>query len=251
MTTSQYDDILRELKDDHKSKASKYIPKLCYVLRKEDRNMSNHDIVERIKKDLTEIWSRATVIANIPDEFKSESAQERGKQSQKNVIEQLDPMIGSNPSSREEDKKVIQQLTDGSQRTQEPQPKEEPEQAESRPDESVAKVKAQANIVVNKLEEELGDLTKKNQANEESAKMWHETAKRRQKEIDNLRNKQTKQEEKLNGKVEGKAFLELIGDISLELKCSYNPNAQTTQKFCVMFTPESQKTVNQLFTRLR
>ena len=93
---NEYDRLLKELKDDHRLKASKYIPKLCYALRDEDQNLTKHDISERIRKDLVDIWSRSTVSAYMPDEFKEEQQKEAGKLSHKSIIERFDPGSGSN-----------------------------------------------------------------------------------------------------------------------------------------------------------
>jgi len=89
-----YDEILKELKDDHKSKATKYIPRLCYSLQNEDQHLSKEDITERIKKDLIDIWSRTTIYDNIPDEFKHEVKQKAGKQSHKNVADKSATVTG-------------------------------------------------------------------------------------------------------------------------------------------------------------
>ena len=89
-----YDEILKELKDDHKSKATKYIPRLCYSLQNEDQHLSKEDITERIKKDLIDIWSRTTIYDNIPDEFKHEVKQKAGRQSHKNVADKSATLTG-------------------------------------------------------------------------------------------------------------------------------------------------------------
>jgi hypothetical protein len=86
-----YDELLKQIKKEHQTKAKEIIPRLCYALRNEDAFLSSEDIRDRIKKDLIDIWSKTTIQNNIPNEFKNEakqSAKEKADQKRKNVIEE-------------------------------------------------------------------------------------------------------------------------------------------------------------------
>lgn len=83
---TEYDDIIREIKERHEKWAKDDIPRACYALAKEPY-LSKKDINDRVKKDLIEIWSPATISRHMPEEFKDEQKQTAGKQSQKNRIE--------------------------------------------------------------------------------------------------------------------------------------------------------------------
>jgi hypothetical protein len=76
---SKYDDFLKQLKEDHKTKAQLAIKQLYLLLREEDPNLSNDDIYDRILKDCLVIWARSTVIENMPDELKDSERQESGR----------------------------------------------------------------------------------------------------------------------------------------------------------------------------
>jgi hypothetical protein len=76
---SKYDNFLKQLKEDHKTKAQLAIKQLYLLLKEEDPDLSNDDIYDRILKDCLVIWARATVIENMPDELKDSERQEAGR----------------------------------------------------------------------------------------------------------------------------------------------------------------------------
>ncbi len=99
-----YDELLRQIKNEHQAKARVFIPQLCYALQSEDPLLRNEDITERIKRDLISIWSRTTIYENIPNEFKHEQKQKAARMSHKNVIEK---------SATPPEQKVLQESSGG------------------------------------------------------------------------------------------------------------------------------------------
>jgi hypothetical protein len=76
---NSYEECLMQLKASSKA-AYDYIPKMCNALRQENPQHSNNDIRDRVTKDCLEVGlARATIIHNIPQEFKDPDKVEAGK----------------------------------------------------------------------------------------------------------------------------------------------------------------------------
>ena len=52
---SYYDSLLEQAKAAGTEAARTWIPKLCYALKDEDKNLSKEDIKDRVEKDCVEI----------------------------------------------------------------------------------------------------------------------------------------------------------------------------------------------------
>ena len=75
MASTHYDQLLEQARGS----AKYWIPKLCEALRKENSEMSNDDIRERVKKDCIGTWQRDTITEALPEEYKDKLRSELGK----------------------------------------------------------------------------------------------------------------------------------------------------------------------------
>jgi hypothetical protein len=98
---SYYDSLLEQAKAAGTEAARTWIPKLCYALKDEDKNLSKEDIKDRVEKDCVEIWSKSTIRTYIPDEFKDVQKQEAGRKGREKQLEQPIPVWGARETGAE------------------------------------------------------------------------------------------------------------------------------------------------------
>ena len=84
MASTHYDQLLEQARGS----AKYWIPKLCEALRKENSEMSNDDIRERVKKDCIGTWQRDTITEALPEEYKDKLRSELGKKGRQKQLEQ-------------------------------------------------------------------------------------------------------------------------------------------------------------------
>jgi hypothetical protein len=98
---SNYNSLLEQAKTAGTEAARTWIPKLCYALKDEDKNLSKEDIKDRVEKDCVEIWSKSTIRTYIPDEFKDVQKQEAGRKGREKQLEQPIPAGGARETGAE------------------------------------------------------------------------------------------------------------------------------------------------------
>jgi hypothetical protein len=81
---SKYDQLLEQARGS----AKYWVPKLCEELRRENSEMSNDDIRERVKKDCIGTWQRDTITDALPEEYKDKLRSELGKKGRQKQLEQ-------------------------------------------------------------------------------------------------------------------------------------------------------------------
>jgi hypothetical protein len=81
---SKYDQLLEQARGSVKY----WVPKLCEALRRENSEMSNDDIRERVKKDCIGTWQRDTITDALPEEYKDKLRSELGKKGRQKQLEQ-------------------------------------------------------------------------------------------------------------------------------------------------------------------
>lgn len=80
------------------------------ALRNENSNMTAQDARDRIEKDCVGIWTKRTILENLPDEAKDQKKQKAGRLRQK---EANSAAVSAAPAAREEKKKRIIIDTEG------------------------------------------------------------------------------------------------------------------------------------------
>jgi hypothetical protein len=96
-----YNSLLEQAKAAGTEAARTWIPKLCYALKDEDKDLSKEDIKDRVEKDCVEIWSKSTIRTHIPDEFKDVQKQEAGRKGREKQLEQPIPAGGARETGAE------------------------------------------------------------------------------------------------------------------------------------------------------
>jgi hypothetical protein len=81
---SKYDQLLEQAKGS----AKYWVPKLCEALRRENSEMSNDDIRERVTQDCLPIWQKSTIRDALTDEYKQKEKAQAGKKGRKKQLEQ-------------------------------------------------------------------------------------------------------------------------------------------------------------------
>jgi hypothetical protein len=96
---NEYESLLIEIKLKHTEQAKEYVPKLCYTLKKQDPLLGDKDVGKWVIHDLIDIWSRAAIYKNLPEEFKDEEKSKQIKEGkrQKNVRERSSTPVYLNP----------------------------------------------------------------------------------------------------------------------------------------------------------
>ena len=72
---SKYDQLLVQARGSVKY----WVPKLCEALRRENSEMSNDDIRERVTQDCLPIWQKSTIRDALTDEYKQKEKAQAGK----------------------------------------------------------------------------------------------------------------------------------------------------------------------------
>jgi hypothetical protein len=104
---ADYEVLLQLARNAGEMLAKTWIPRLCDQLRKENPEMPNEDIKETVTKDCKDIWSKATIRDNIPDEYKDPKKQEAGRKGREKQLEAPIP-AGSARTVRAENSSVSQ-----------------------------------------------------------------------------------------------------------------------------------------------
>ena len=86
---SKYDQFLEQARGS----AKYWIPKLCEALRKENSEMSNEDIRERVTQDCLPTWQRGTINNALPEEYKNKERSETGKKGRQKQLEQANGTV--------------------------------------------------------------------------------------------------------------------------------------------------------------
>lgn len=95
MEYSKYDTLLKQAR-----RSAKYwIPQLCLALKKENSNISNEDIRDRVMKDCISIWQTDTIRNALPDEYKDKQKQEAARISHKNRNKSGESTVFAEPST--------------------------------------------------------------------------------------------------------------------------------------------------------
>jgi hypothetical protein len=81
---STYDQLLEQARGTAKC----WIPKLCEALRRENSEMSNDDIRERVTQDCLPIWQKSTIRDAFPAEYKQKEKAQAGKKGRLKQLEQ-------------------------------------------------------------------------------------------------------------------------------------------------------------------
>jgi hypothetical protein len=84
MTSTHYDQLLEQARGS----AKYWIPKLCEALKRENSEMSNGDIRERVTHDCLPIWQKSTIRDALPDECKNNEKAQAGKKGRQKQLEQ-------------------------------------------------------------------------------------------------------------------------------------------------------------------
>lgn len=82
---SKYDQLLEQARGS----AKYWIPKLCEGLKKENSEMSNDDIRERVTQDCLPIWQKSTIRDALPAEYKQKEKAQAGKKGRQKQLEQV------------------------------------------------------------------------------------------------------------------------------------------------------------------
>jgi hypothetical protein len=80
----EYDQLLERARGT----AKYWIPKLCEALRRENSEMSNDDIRERVTHDCLPIWQKSTIRDALPDEYKHAEKAQAGKKGRQRQLDQ-------------------------------------------------------------------------------------------------------------------------------------------------------------------
>ena len=81
---SKYDQLLEQARGSVKY----WVPKLCEALRRENSEMSNDDIRERVTHDCLPIWQKSTIRDALTDEYKQKEKAQAGKIGRQKQLEQ-------------------------------------------------------------------------------------------------------------------------------------------------------------------
>jgi hypothetical protein len=81
---SKYDQLLAQARGS----ARYWIPRLCEALRRENSEMSNDDIRERVTHDCLPIWQKSTIRDALPHEYKQKEKAQAGKKGRQKQLEQ-------------------------------------------------------------------------------------------------------------------------------------------------------------------
>jgi hypothetical protein len=81
---SKYDQLLEQARGT----AKYWVPKLCEALRRENSEMSNDDIRERVTQDCLPIWQKSTIRDALTDEYKQKDKAQAGKKGRQKQLEQ-------------------------------------------------------------------------------------------------------------------------------------------------------------------
>jgi hypothetical protein len=81
---SKYDQLLEQARGS----AKYWIPKLCEALRRENPEMSNDDIRERVTRDCIPIWQKSTIRDALTDEYKQKDKAQAGKKGRQKQLVQ-------------------------------------------------------------------------------------------------------------------------------------------------------------------
>jgi hypothetical protein len=81
---SKYDQLLEQARGS----AKYWVPKLCEALRRENSEMSNDDIRERVTQDCLPIWQKSTIRDALTDEYKQIDKAQAGKKGRQKQLEQ-------------------------------------------------------------------------------------------------------------------------------------------------------------------
>lgn len=81
---SKYDQLLEQAGGS----AKYWVPKLCEALRRENSEMSNDDIRERVTQDCLPIWQKSTIRDALTDEYKQKEKAQAGKIGRQKQLEQ-------------------------------------------------------------------------------------------------------------------------------------------------------------------
>jgi hypothetical protein len=81
---SKYDQLLVQARGSVKY----WVPKLCEALRRENSEMSNDDIRERVTQDCLPIWQKSTIRDALTDEYKQKEKAQAGKIGRQKQLEQ-------------------------------------------------------------------------------------------------------------------------------------------------------------------
>jgi hypothetical protein len=79
-----YDQLLERARGT----AKHWIPKLCEALRRENSEMSNDDIRERVTHDCLPIWQKSTIRDALPNDYKHAQKAQAGKKGRQKQLEQ-------------------------------------------------------------------------------------------------------------------------------------------------------------------
>jgi hypothetical protein len=80
----KYDQLLERARGT----AKYWIPKLCEALRRENSEMSNDDIRERVTHDCLPIWQKSTIRDALPNEYKQAEKAQAGKKGRQKQLDQ-------------------------------------------------------------------------------------------------------------------------------------------------------------------
>jgi hypothetical protein len=80
----KYDQLLERARGT----AKYWIPKLCKALRRENSEMSNDDIRERVSHDCLPVWQKSTIRDALPDEYKHTEKAQAGKKGRQKQLDQ-------------------------------------------------------------------------------------------------------------------------------------------------------------------
>jgi hypothetical protein len=88
---ADYEGLLQLARNAGEMTAKRWIPRLCEALRKEDSNLSNDDIRDRIERDCGDIWRKETIRNSIPEEYKNPDKVAAGKKGRQKQLEEPIP----------------------------------------------------------------------------------------------------------------------------------------------------------------